>query len=111
VTGKTDYKLDGAHVRGYVRELDLARQQVFKILSTEQGEHIIYPRGFGTRLSGLYGSDPDYAAAVAETRVCAALEPYGYAVSGYSARHEKNRVYADFTVTVKDGSFTAGVEI
>lgn len=65
--------LDGNQIVGTCDKLDSVRQAVFKILSTERYEYLIYSWNYGIELKDLFGKSPTYVCPEIERRVKEAL--------------------------------------
>ena len=57
-------ELDGDSVRGLVDNREAMKQAIFRILSTERYQHIIYPRWYGIETLDLYGEPVNWVCAV-----------------------------------------------
>lgn len=70
-----DYRLDTkeSRIEGFVDELKVTEQVVYKILNTERYEHIIYSWDYGVELSDLIGRDMDYVKSEVKDRIKEAL--------------------------------------
>lgn len=64
---------DGNSVRGYVDRLEAMKQAVFRILSTERYQYIIYPWWYGIETIDLYGEPVNWVCAELERRITEAL--------------------------------------
>ncbi len=60
-------------VKGYCDKLEAMEQVVFKILSTERYQNIIYTWGYGVELNDLLGEPLSYVCAELESRISDAL--------------------------------------
>ena len=65
--------LDGNRIIGTCDKLQAVQQTVFKILSTERYEYIIYSWNYGIELKDLYGKSPMYVCPEIKRRVAEAL--------------------------------------
>lgn len=65
--------LEGKLIRGFTDELDAMRQAIFKILSTERYQFIIYSGDYGIELLDLYGQPVSYVCPELERRISEAL--------------------------------------
>lgn len=64
---------DKDRVQGYVDGLNAIEQAIYKILSTERYEHLIYGFNYGMEWRGLIGKDPIYIKAKVKRRIEEAL--------------------------------------
>ena len=69
------YKMDlnGDSVRGFVDEQEAMKQAIFRILSTERYQFIIYPWYYGIETIDLYGEPVTYVCPELERRITEAL--------------------------------------
>ena len=69
------YKMDFdlSRIRGYTDELEAMRQAIFKILSTERYQYIMYSWNYGIELVDLYGEPISYVLPELERRITEAL--------------------------------------
>ena len=65
--------LEGKLIRGFTDELDAMRQAIFKILSTERYQFIMYSGDYGIELLDLYGQPVSYVCPELERRISEAL--------------------------------------
>ncbi len=65
--------LDEEYVRGYADKLEAVKQAVFRILSTERYQHVIYPWYYGIETIDLYGEPVTYIIPEIERRITEAL--------------------------------------
>ncbi len=70
-TYKMDFDLN--RIRGYTDELEAMRQVIFKILSTERYQYIMYSWNYGIELVDLYGEPISYVLPELERRITEAL--------------------------------------
>ena len=70
-TYKMDFDLN--RIRGYTDELEAMRQAIFKILSTERYQYIMYSWNYGIELVDLYGEPISYVLPELERRITEAL--------------------------------------
>lgn len=68
-----DFAINGNRIRGNVEDLEAMKQAIFLILSTERGEHAIYPEDYGVELQELYGEDIEWVIPELEIRIKEAL--------------------------------------
>ncbi len=70
-----NYKMDlnKERVKGFSDELEAMKQVVFKILSTERYQHIIYSWDYGVEFNDLFGEPVSYVCAEVQRRICEAL--------------------------------------
>ena len=65
--------LDGDSVRGIVDDQEAMKQTIFRILSTERYQYIIYPWYYGIETLDLYGEPVTYVCPELERRITEAL--------------------------------------
>lgn len=65
--------LEGKLIRGFTDELDAMRQAIFKILSTERYQFVMYSGDYGIELLDLYGQPVSYVCPELERRISEAL--------------------------------------
>lgn len=70
-TYKMDFDLN--RIRRYTDELEAMRQAIFKILSTERYQYIMYSWNYGIELVDLYGEPISYVLPELERRITEAL--------------------------------------
>lgn len=70
-----DYKMvQGQNViRGYVEEIEMMKQVVYKILVTERYKYIIYSWNYGIELDDLFGQPTNYVKPELKRRIIEAL--------------------------------------
>lgn len=54
------YKTTKDNIQGYTDNIDALQQAIYKELSTEKYEHVIYDFDYGIELESLIGKDPIY---------------------------------------------------
>lgn len=69
------YKLDHVNetARGYTDGLDAVEQAIYKILSTERYQYIMYSWNYGVELMDMYGKPVSYVCPELERRITEAL--------------------------------------
>lgn len=69
------YKLDHINgtARGYTERREAVEQAIYKILSTERYQHIMYSWNYGVELMDLYGEPISYVCPELERRITEAL--------------------------------------
>lgn len=65
--------LDGDSVMGFVDGHEAMKQAIFRILSTERYQYIIYPWWYGIETIDLYGEPVNWVCAELERRITEAL--------------------------------------
>lgn len=70
------YKLDHVNetARGYTDSIDAVEQAIYKILSTERYQYIMYSWNYGVELLDLYGEPVSYVCPELERRITEALK-------------------------------------
>ena len=112
------YKMDlnGDSVRGFVDEQEAMKQAIFRILSTERYQYIMYPWWYGIETIDLYGEPVTYVCPELERRITEALltDTRINSVTDFEFDLEvKGVVHAMFTVNTIYGEIKAdkGVNI
>lgn len=113
---KMDLNTDGDTVRGFTDGVEAIRQGVFRILSTERYQYIIYPWYYGIETIDLYGEPVTYVCPELERRITEALLTDSRIFSVTDFEHDTNIkgvVHTSFTVSTVFGDFQAdkGVNI
>lgn len=70
---KTYFMTDNGRIKGYTDGIQAVEQAVYKILSTERYDYIIYSFNYGIQLKDLYGMPYDFCCAELERRIREAL--------------------------------------
>ena len=66
-------QMESNRVRGYTDGLEAMKQAIFKILSTERYQYIMYSWNYGVELLDLYGKPISYVCPELERRITEAL--------------------------------------
>lgn len=106
--------LDGDSVRGFCDELEAMKQTVFRILSTERYQYIIYSWNYGIETLDLYGQPVTYVCPELERRIEEALLTDSRIVRVSDFEHDtsvKGIVHTAFTVHTVYGDFSTGKEV
>lgn len=106
--------LDGDSVRGFCDELEAMKQTVFRILSTERYQHIIYSWNYGIETLDLYGQPVTYVCPELERRIEEALLIDSRIERVTDFEHDtsvKGVVHTTFTVYTVYGEFSAEKEV
>lgn len=102
-------------IGGYVDELEAIKQAVFKILSTERYQYVIYSWNYGIELADLFGMPLPYVYPELKRRIIEALtwDDRIDDVTDFSFSHNRGEVATTFTVHSTAGNFEAekGVKI
>lgn len=111
-----NYKMDlqGDTVRGFCDELEAMKQTVFRILSTERYQYIIYSWNYGIETMDLYGQPVTYVCPELERRIREALLTDTRITSVTDFEHDtavKGTVHTSFKVCTIFGNFTAQKEV
>lgn len=72
-TNTYQMELDTKQIRGYTDGLEAMRQVIFKILSTERYQYVMYSWNYGIELLDLYGEPFSYVCPELERRIVEAL--------------------------------------
>lgn len=110
------YKMDleGNTVRGFVDEQEAMKQAIFRILSTERYQYVIYPWWYGIETIDLYGEPVTYVCPELERRITEALEVDTRIISIGDFEHDisvKGVVHTTFTVRTIYGDIKAEREV
>lgn len=113
---RMDLSTDGDSVRGFADGVEAMKQTVFRILSTERYQHIIYPWYYGIETIDLYGEPVTYVCPELERRITEALLTDSRISSVTDFEHDtdiKGVVHTSFAVHTVLGDFQAdkGVNI
>ena len=111
-----NYKMDlnGNSVRGFCDSLEAMKQTVFRILSTERYQYIIYSWNYGIETLDLYGQPVTYVCPELERRIEEALLADSRIVRVSDFEHDtsvKGVVHTTFTVHTVFGDFAAEKEV
>lgn len=106
------YRMDlgGNSIRGFCDGLEAMKQTVFRILSTERYQYIIYPWWYGIETIDLYGESVTWVCSELERRITEALlvDSRISGVTDFEYDLEtKGVVVATFTVSTIYGSLKA----
>lgn len=106
---------DKDKVQGYIDGLNAIEQAIYKILSTERYEHLIYGFSYGIEWRGLIGKDPLYIEANVRRRIEEALmqDDRIQKVEDFKVDlgKEKDTVAISFTVVTNQGSIEIQKEV
>lgn len=110
------YKVDleGNSIRGFTDKLEAMKQAVFRILSTERYQYIIYPWWYGIETLDLYGEPVTYVCPELERRITEALLVDTRISSVTDFEHDISRkgvVHTSFTVKTIYGDLNAEREV
>lgn len=110
------YKMDleGNTVRGFVDEQEAMKQAIFRILSTERYQYVIYPWWYGIETIDLYGEPVTYVCPELERRITEALEVDTRIISIGDFEHDisvKGVVHTTFMVRTIYGDIKAEREV
>lgn len=111
-----NYKMDlnGNSVRGFCDSLEAMKQTVFRILSTERYQYIIYSWNYGIETLDLYGQPVTYVCPELERRIEEALLVDSRIVRVSDFEHDtsvKGVVHTAFIVHTVFGDFAAEKEV
>lgn len=106
--------IDNGVVRGDADGLEAMEQAIYKILSTERYQYVMYPWDYGIELDGLYGEPVSYVCPELERRIKEALlwdtriekvKDFKFDTS------KKGIVYVEFTACTIFGDADIGKEV
>lgn len=66
-------ELESNRIRGYTDDQEAMKQAIFKILSTERYQYVMYSWNYGIELLDLYGESVSYVCPELERRIAEAL--------------------------------------
>lgn len=100
-------------IYGYVDELEAVQQAVYKILSTQRYEHLIYSWNYGTELFDLFGKPVNFAASELQRRITEALmqDDRITSVDAFSFDIKRNKIFVEFTVHSIFGDIEGNKEV
>lgn len=110
------YRIDSENGRisGSADSIEAVKQAVYKILSTERYQYIMYSWDYGIELNDLYGEPVSYVCPELERRITEALtwDERIESVDGFEFDlSRKNAVAVKFTVHTIYGSIETGKEV
>lgn len=110
------YRIDSENGRisGNTDGIEAVKQAVYKILSTERYQYIMYSWDYGIELNDLYGEPVSYVCPELERRITEALtwDERIESVDGFEFDlSRKNSVAVKFTVHTIYGSIETGKEV
>lgn len=110
------YRIDSENGRisGNTDGIEAVKQAVYKILSTERYQYIMYSWDYGIELNDLYGEPVSYVCPELERRITEALtwDERIESVDGFEFDlSRKNAVAVKFTVHTIYGSIETGKEV
>ncbi|KYG90390.1 hypothetical protein A0U40_18320 [[Bacillus] sp. KCTC 13219] len=95
------YRIDHERKRivGYVDEREAIEQAIYKALSTERYDHLIYSWNYGAEIAKLFGQPIPYVYSELQRLVTEALthDDRIDSVDAFSFSHIKNKVHMSFT--------------
>lgn len=106
--------LDGNSVQGFTDGQDAMKQMIFRTLSTERYQYIIYPWWYGIETLDLYGEPVTYVCPELERRITEALAVDTRIISVGDFEHDlgvKGVVHTSFTVHTIYGDIKAEKEV
>lgn len=101
-------------IRGFCDELEAMKQTVFRILSTERYENIIYSHNYGIETLDLYGQPVNYVCSELERRIEEALLVDSRITDVKDFEYDtsvKGVIHVSFTVHTVFGDFLAVREV
>lgn len=109
------YKLDVVRKRvvGYLDGREAIEQFIYKTLSTERYEHLIYSWDYGAEISNLFGKPIPYVYSELKRLIIEALtqDDRIESVDTFSFSHVKNKVSVSFTVHTVVGDIDIEKEV
>ncbi|MCI8824710.1 MAG: DUF2634 domain-containing protein [Lachnospiraceae bacterium] len=106
--------LNGDSVRGFCDELEAVKQAVFRILSTERYQYIIYSENYGIETLDLYGEPVTWVCTELERRITEALTVDSRITEVTDFEYEtgtKKMLHVSFTVYTVYGAIFAEKEV
>ncbi|MGN1317655.1 MAG: DUF2634 domain-containing protein [Lachnospirales bacterium] len=91
---------------GYCDKITALKQAIFKILSTERYDYVIYDRNYGIEIKDLIGKSDTYVSAVIKGRIKEALtyDDRILDVYDFEITRNKNSLLAEFSVSTIYGN-------
>ncbi|WP_312507532.1 DUF2634 domain-containing protein [Lysinibacillus sp.] len=109
------YKLDLERKRivGYADGREAIEQAIYKALSTERYEHLIYTWNYGAEIAKLFGQPIPYVYSELKRLVTEALthDDRIESVDAFSFTHVKNKVHVQFTAHTIAGEIEITKEV
>lgn len=102
------YDADG-QFKGYIYDLEAMKQAIFKILSTERFQYLIYSWNYGIELADLFGMPMPYVLAELPRRISEALLADDRILKVYdfdTSYNEDGEVLCKFSVDTTVGTLT-----
>lgn len=105
--------LEKKRVSGYIDGLAAVQQAVYKILSTERYEHLIYSWNYGVEMNRLFGKQMPYVKSEIKRRIQEALtqDDRIQSVDAFSFTVSGRKLLVQFTVHSNLGTFQAEKEV
>lgn len=100
-------------VKGHCEKYQAMRQLIFKILSTERYDYIIYSWNFGLEVKDLFGEPVSFACVELERRIKEALtqDPRIKSVDNFNFEVQKGVIHVTFTAHTLYGNIDAGKDV
>lgn len=105
--------LEKNRIVGYVDGKEAIKQFIYKTLSTERYEHIIYSWNYGAELAKLFGQPIPYVYSEIKRLITEALtqDDRITSVDAFSFGHKKNKVFVSFVAHTIYGEVDASWEV
>lgn len=112
IVSKT-YQLTDNRITGFIDGLDAIKQAVFKIISTERYENIIYSFNYGSEFKNLLGKSRDYVENDIRRVITEALtsDVRITDVSEFDIETNDNEILVKFKVISTEGDFVASTTL
>jgi len=109
------YKLDleRKQIVGYVDGKEAIKQFIYKILSTERYQYLIYSWNYGAELDKLFGQPIPYVYSEIKRLITEALtqDDRILSVDAFSFSHKRNKVFVSFTAHTIFGDIEVTKEV
>ena len=109
------YKLDlvRKRIEGYVDGHGAVEQAIYKALSTERYDHLIYTWNYGAEIAKLFGKPIPYVYSELKRLITEALthDDRIESVDAFYFSHVKNKVAVSFTAYTVEGEIEAQTEV
>lgn len=109
------YKLDLERKRiiGYADGREAIEQAIYKALSTERYDHLIYSWNYGAEIAKLFGQPIPYVYSELKSLITEALtqDDRIESVDAFSFSHVKNKVHVQFTANTIAGEIEITKEV
>jgi phage baseplate assembly protein W len=105
--------LENKRITKMINDVEAVKQSVYKILSTERFNYLIYSFNYGAELDDLIGSSPIFVQSELKRRVTEAIlqDDRISRIEDFQTTFNEETVLATFTVVSVFGTFEASKEV